>query len=76
MAVRRKRATHEDRLREWAAAHDNRSVIVSHDAQRWSLILVGPRSPNGGRRHHVGVKCETLRDAIERALEQWEVNRG
>lgn len=66
----KKRASHEDRLRDWMAAHDNRSAILSHDAERWSLILVGMR--HNGRRDHVGVRCETLTDAIERALEAWE----
>ena len=69
-----KRATREHRLRDWAASHDKRNVLLSHDGKRWSLILIGQR--HNGRRSNVGVQCERLDDAIDRALEQWEADRG
>ena len=67
----RKRASHECRLRDWAAAHDSRSVILSHNARQWSLILVGPRH-RGGFRDHVGVRAETIDVAIQLALIEWD----
>lgn len=70
----KKRVSHESRLREWLTAHDRRNALVSHDAKKWSLILVGPRS--NGRRDHVGVRCETLDVAIQLALQEWEADRG
>lgn len=73
MATKKKRTSHEDRLRDWLAAHDQRNVLVSHDAKLWSLILVGPRIGGrlDGRRDHIGVRCETLSGAIAGALEAW-----